>query len=63
VLTGFIFLLWQGCNVDFNSIIGQKSVVESLKRFIDNNRIGHAYIFSGPEGIGKSTVAKILHPY
>jgi len=34
--------------------------VESLKRFIDNNRIGHAYIFSGPEGIGKSTVAKIF---
>lgn len=46
--------------MDFNSIIGQKSVVESLKRFIDNNRIGHAYIFSGPEGIGKSTVAKIF---
>ncbi|HOM02505.1 MAG TPA: DNA polymerase III subunit delta' [Acetivibrio sp.] len=46
--------------MDFNAIIGQKDVVEGLKTLINNDKIGHAYIFYGPEGIGKSTVAKIF---
>jgi len=53
-------LLWQGCIVNFNAIIGQQDVIEGLKTLINSNKIGHAYIFSGPEGIGKTTVAKIL---
>lgn len=41
----------------FRDIIGQQEVIHSLKTAVQNDRIGHAYIFSGPKGIGKRTVA------
>ncbi|NMB34556.1 MAG: DNA polymerase III subunit delta' [Clostridium sp.] len=44
----------------FNKIIGQKIVVDGLRTSLKNDRIGHAYIFSGPEGIGKRSVANIF---
>lgn len=44
----------------FNDIMGQKKVVESLKKAVEKKRIGHAYIFSGQSGIGKTTVAKLF---
>lgn len=50
----------QGCSVDFNGIIGQREIVESLKSLLRNNKIGHAYIFSGPKGIGKETMARVF---
>jgi DNA polymerase-3 subunit delta' len=43
--------------MDFNGIIGQQQVVGSLKRALAEDRIGHAYIFTGPAGIGKKTIA------
>ncbi|WP_265446807.1 DNA polymerase III subunit delta' [Acetivibrio straminisolvens] len=46
--------------MNFNEIIGQRDVVEGLKTLINSDKVGHAYIFYGPEGIGKSTVAKIF---
>lgn len=46
--------------MNFNNIIGQEEVIGSLKNILINNRIGHAYIFSGPAGIGKRTVAGIF---
>ena len=46
--------------MDFSGIIGQKDVVDALKISLRSNRIGHAYIFSGPCGIGKKTVARIF---
>lgn len=46
--------------MDFDNIIGQKEIVESLKNSIKDDRVGHAYIFSGPKGIGKKTVARIF---
>jgi len=46
--------------LDFGSLIGQKEVISSLKRALADNRVSHAYIFSGPEGIGKKTVARIF---
>jgi DNA polymerase-3 subunit delta' len=51
---------FRGVTVDFSGITGQKDVVDALKASLTNNRIGHAYIFSGPCGIGKKTVAHIL---
>ena len=44
----------------FKEIIGQDVVVKTLVNSIKLNRIGHVYIFAGPKGIGKTTIAKIF---
>ncbi len=52
--------MYTGCNVNFSDIIGQSEVVNSLKAVLKDDSTRHAYIFSGPEGIGKRTVARIF---
>jgi len=42
----------------FKNIIGQRDLIESLKNAFFSNRVGHAYLFSGEKGIGKTTLAK-----
>lgn len=44
----------------FDEIIGQDQVVIPLKRAIQLNRIMHAYLFSGPRGVGKTTTARVF---
>ncbi len=44
----------------FSEVIGQDHVVLTLQRAIVANRVGHAYLFCGPRGVGKTTVARIL---
>jgi DNA polymerase III subunit gamma/tau len=44
----------------FSELRGQDHVGQALKNAILNNRIGHAYLFSGPRGTGKTTTARIL---
>ncbi|MBQ6285281.1 MAG: DNA polymerase III subunit gamma/tau [Bacilli bacterium] len=44
----------------FAEVVGQEVVVKILKNSITNNKIGHAYIFSGPRGTGKTSIAKIF---
>src|SRR5438270_6752933 len=44
----------------FSDIIGQETVVRTLQNAIEQNRIHHAYLFSGVRGIGKTTLARIL---
>ena len=46
--------------LNFNNILGQKEIVESLKNSVKNDKISHSYIFSGPKGIGKKTLAKVF---
>ncbi|NLK88237.1 MAG: DNA polymerase III subunit [Clostridiaceae bacterium] len=46
--------------MDFKDVIGQREVIGSLERSLSEGRIGHAYIFSGPAGIGKKTIARIF---
>ncbi len=44
----------------FDSLVGQEFVVASLKNSITSGRIAHAYLFSGPRGVGKTSAARIL---
>jgi DNA polymerase III subunit gamma/tau len=44
----------------FAEVIGQDHVTEPLQRALTNNRVNHAYLFSGPRGCGKTTSARIL---
>jgi DNA polymerase-3 subunit gamma/tau len=44
----------------FGEVVGQKPIVQTLQNAIQLNRAGHAYLFSGPRGVGKTTMARIL---
>lgn len=44
----------------FAEVIGEEHVTEPLSRAIENNKVNHAYLFSGPRGCGKTTSARIL---
>ncbi len=44
----------------FKEVIGQDVPVRVLKNAIKNNRVSHAYLFAGPRGVGKTTIARIL---
>src|SRR2546430_5137226 len=44
----------------FEQVVGQKPIVQTLQNAIQMDRIGHAYLFSGPRGVGKTTTARIL---
>jgi DNA polymerase-3 subunit gamma/tau len=45
---------------NFSEITGQEHIVRTLSNSIKNNRIGHAYLFTGSRGIGKTTLARIF---
>ena len=45
---------------DFDSVVGQNSIIKTLKNSIINNNFSHAYMFFGPRGTGKTTVSKIF---
>lgn len=44
--------------MNFSDIIGHKETIKALKSTIDEAKVGHAYLFTGPVGIGKKTLAK-----
>lgn len=44
----------------FKDVAGQEAIITTLKHAIDENKIAHAYLFCGPRGTGKTTVAKLL---
>jgi DNA polymerase-3 subunit gamma/tau len=44
----------------FVDVVGQPSITTTLRNSILNNHLGHAYIFSGPRGVGKTTCARIF---
>ena len=44
----------------FADLVGQQHVTDTLKNAIENDRVAHAYIFSGARGVGKTTAARIL---
>ena len=44
----------------FEDVKGQEAIVTTLKNQIKSNRVGHAYLFCGTRGTGKTTIAKIM---
>ena len=44
----------------FNEVVGQEHVTTTLINSIDLNQTSHAYLFTGPRGVGKTTMARIL---
>lgn len=44
----------------FDEVVGQKIIVSTLQRAIETNKIAHAYLFCGPRGTGKTSIAKIF---
>jgi len=51
-------LKWRPNN--FDEVVGQPHIVSTLKSAIEKNRLAHAYLFSGPRGVGKTSTARIL---
>ncbi len=45
---------------DFDAVVGQTEVIQTLKQAVSSGRISHAYLFTGPRGVGKTTVARLL---
>lgn len=45
---------------DFNEVAGQKHITTTLKNALVNDKVAHAYLFSGPRGTGKTSIAKIF---
>lgn len=43
-----------------SEIVGQEHITETLQRAIESGRISHAYLFTGPRGVGKTSIARIL---
>ncbi len=44
----------------FSDVVGQQHVTETLRRAVQTDRVAHAYLFTGPRGVGKTSTARIL---
>ncbi|MCX8160794.1 MAG: DNA polymerase III subunit gamma/tau [Candidatus Saccharicenans sp.] len=58
--SGYLVLARKYRPRQFGEVVGQEAVVRTIQNAIKENRIGHAYLFSGMRGVGKTTVARIL---
>src|SRR3989338_5373404 len=45
---------------DFAEVVGQDHIITVIRRQVAAGRVAHAYLFSGPRGVGKTTVARLI---
>lgn len=45
---------------DFSEVVGQDHIISVIRRQVETGRVAHAYLFSGPRGVGKTTVARLI---
>lgn len=57
---GYIALYRRWRPTTFSSLVGQEHISKTLSHAIETGKIGHAYLFAGPRGTGKTSTAKIL---
>jgi DNA polymerase-3 subunit gamma/tau len=57
---GYLVLARKWRPQNFDDLIGQEPIIRVLKNSIDQRKIAHAYLFSGPRGVGKTSTARIL---
>jgi DNA polymerase-3 subunit gamma/tau len=43
-----------------SEVVGQEHITTTLQKALKSGRISHAYLFSGPRGVGKTSIARIL---
>ncbi|MFZ2878514.1 MAG: AAA family ATPase, partial [Phototrophicaceae bacterium] len=53
-----LYLKWRPTT--FADVVGQEHIVHTLRSSLKTGRIRHAYLFSGPRGTGKTTMARLL---
>ncbi len=53
-----LYLKWRP--MTFDEVVGQEHVTYTLRNALQSERVGHAYLFSGPRGTGKTTMARLL---
>ncbi|MFH1313346.1 MAG: DNA polymerase III subunit gamma/tau [Candidatus Eisenbacteria bacterium] len=58
--SGYIVIARKWRPATFDEVIGQEHVSRTLKNAITGERVAHAYLFTGPRGVGKTTVARVL---
>ncbi|MBQ2350361.1 MAG: DNA polymerase III subunit gamma/tau [Cytophagales bacterium] len=59
-MSSYIVLARKYRPATFNDVVGQDNIITQLKHEILNEKIGHAYLFCGPRGTGKTSTARIL---
>lgn len=59
-MLAYVALYRQWRPQDFDALVGQKAVKTTLKNALASGKIAHAYLFSGPRGTGKTSMARIL---
>lgn len=57
---GYVVIARKWRPATFDDVVGQEHVTRTLKNAITSGRVAHAYLFTGPRGVGKTTVARIL---
>jgi DNA polymerase-3 subunit gamma/tau len=57
---GYVVIARKWRPTTFDEVIGQEHVTRTLKNAIQSGRVAHAYLFTGPRGVGKTTVARVL---
>ena len=45
---------------EFDAVAGESEIMKTLRNSLKENRMAHAYIFTGPRGVGKTTTARLI---